>query len=157
MVTGGVVLPPAQAQPRTAEELQALRQIVMNALGLKLAPGQTADSLVSLQELPFQAEPVEAQIQQIQSETRVQGWLDTASKYIAVLVAAVVLFIFWRMLGRQRPEPVPMELLSTTSMEGARTFQGKNTLTADALNELIQRKPANVGGALRDWMAVKKN
>ena len=147
----------AQPQPRTPEELQALRQVVINALGIKLAPGQTPESLVSLQELPFQVEPVEAQIQQIQTDTRVQGWLDVASRYVAVFVAAIVLFIFWKMLGRQKPEAVPLELLSTTSMEGSRTFQGQNSLTAEALNELIQRKPANVGGALRDWMTVNKN
>src|SRR5688572_17303217 len=50
--------PAPQPRPRTAEELSALRAIVVNALGLKPEPGQTLDSIVTLQEVPFAAEPV---------------------------------------------------------------------------------------------------
>jgi len=151
--------PPAapQPQPRTAEELQALRQIVLNALGIKAAAGQSLDSLVSLQEVPFQTEPVSAKIEQIQSATRVQGWIDGASRYVAVAVAAFVLLIFWRMLGKQKPESVPVELLASMPRDSQRQLQGANALTPELLNELIKQKPTNVGTALRDWVAVKKS
>lgn len=141
---------------RSPEDLQALRQIVINALGVKAAPGQTLDSLVSLQEMPFQAEPVSKQIQQIQSETRVQGWLETASRYVAVFVAMVVLLIFWRMLKKQKIEVVPMELLGEGGDPTKRALQGNGVLSPEILNELIRQKPANIGTALRDWVAVKK-
>ncbi|HEY9250854.1 MAG TPA: flagellar M-ring protein FliF C-terminal domain-containing protein, partial [Rariglobus sp.] len=145
-------------QPRTPEELQSLRKIVINALGLKAPAGQSLDSLVSLQELPFMTEPVSAQIQQIQSETRIQGWIETAGAYVPVGIGALVLFFFVRMLRRQRPEPVPVELLSAPSGGGSHNGQNGHThLTADLLNELIQQKPANIGTALRDYMTVKKN
>lgn len=85
-----------------------------------------------------------------------QGWIEAASKYLAVGIAALVLFVFWRMLGRQRVEPVPVELLSEPSPESLRAAQGKTFLTPEALNELIQQKPANVSNALRDYLAVKK-
>lgn len=143
-------------KPRTPEELQALRQIVVNALGLKPAPGQPLDSIVTLEEVAFQSDPVAAQVGMIQKETRVQGWIEAASKYLAVGIAALVLFVFWRMLGRQRVEPVPVELLSEPSPESLRAAQGKTFLTPEALNELIQQKPANVSNALRDYLAVKK-
>jgi len=97
---------------RTAEEMQALRQIVINALGLRADSGRSVDSLVSLQETAFQIEPISQQIQKIQSETRMQGWIESASRYIAMSVAAIVLFVFWRMLKKQKIEPVPMELLA---------------------------------------------
>src|SRR6185369_174866 len=51
----GVAAPAAEPQKRSAEELNALRQLVVNAPGLKPAAGQSLDSLVSLQEMPFQA------------------------------------------------------------------------------------------------------
>ncbi len=143
-------------QPRTPEELQALRQIVLNALGIKAAPGQSVDSLVTLQEIPFQSEPVAAGIERIESATRVQGWIEGASRYIALAVAAIVLLVFWKMLGRQKPEPVPVELLAMTPRDGQRQIQAGGVLTPDLLNDLIKSKPANIGTALRDWVAVKK-
>lgn len=141
---------------RTEKELQDLRQIVVNALGIKAAPGQSLDSLVSVQEIAFQTEPIAQQIQQIQTETRVQGWIESSSRYIAVLIAALVLFIFWKTLKKQRLEPVPMELLSAPP-DAQRTLQNTGSLTPELLTELIRQKPANIGTALRDWVAVKKN
>jgi flagellar M-ring protein FliF len=142
---------------RTTEEIQALRQIVINALGLKAAPGQSVDSMVSLQEIAFQTEPIAQQIQQIQTETRVQGWIETASRYVAVLIAAAVLFIFWKTLKKQKLEAVPMELLSAPPDAAQRALQNNGVLTPELLTELIRQKPANIGTALRDWVAVKKS
>jgi len=142
---------------RTTEELQALRQIVINALGLRADSGRSVDSLVSLQETAFQTEPVSAQIQKIQSETRVQGWIETASRYIAMGVASIVLLVFWRMLKKQKIEPVPMELLAEAPDPTKRALQTNGGLSPELLNELIRQKPANIGTALRDWVAVKKN
>jgi len=142
--------------PRTPEELQALRQVVINALGLRPTPGQTLDSLVSLQEVSFQVEPISDKIEEIQSATRVQGWIDGASRYIAMAVALAVLFVFWRMLGRQKPESVPVELLTASPRETQRQMQNSGALTPELLNELIRQKPVNIGTALKDWVAVKK-
>lgn len=142
---------------RSAEELQALKQIVINALGLRADNGRSVDSLVSLQETAFQTEPITAQIQKIQSETRMQGWIETASRYIAMGVAAIVLLVFWRMLKKQKIEPVPMELLAEAPDPTKRALQSNGGLSPELLNELIRQKPANIGTALRDWVSVKKN
>lgn len=151
----GVATPTGEAPKRTPEELNALRQVVVNALGLKLAPGQTLDSLVSLQEMPFQvAERIPAQVAAIEKENRWQGWIEAASRWAAVLGAAAVLLIFWRMLSRQKPEPVPVEVLSMTPDAAQRALPKSNSVTPDLLNELIRQKPANIGVALRDWVAA---
>jgi len=142
---------------RTAEEIQALRQIVINALGLRADNGRSVDSLVSLQETAFQTEPINQQIEKIQSETRVQGWIETASRYIAIGVASIVLLVFWRMLKKQKIEPVPMELLAEAPDATKRALSTNGMLSPELLNELIRQKPANIGTALRDWVAVKKN
>jgi flagellar M-ring protein FliF len=141
-----------QVQKRTPEELSALRQVVVNALGLKLAAGQSLDSIVALQETTFAAEPVSQQVQAIQSENRMQGWVEVASKWSAVIGAAAVLLVFMRILSKQRPEPVPVEILSMSPDLAARSLQNGSSITPDMLNQLIRQKPANVGTALREWV-----
>ncbi len=144
--------PPAPTpRPRTAEELAALRQVVVNALGLKPEAGQSLDSIVTLQEVPFAVEPVTEEIQAIQKENKWQGWIDTARGWSAVLGAGIVLLVFLRLLSRQKPEPVPVEVLAMPPELAARSLQNGNTVTPEMLNELIKQKPANIGTALRDW------
>lgn len=153
--------PPAPATPapaRTPAELDGLRRIVINALGLKPAAGQNLEELVSLQETAFQPVVVDAQIQSMAKESRVQGWIETASRYLAVAIALGAFFIFFRMLRSQRLEPVPVELLSMDGNGGGSraASSGPVALTPELLNELIRQKPANVGTALRDWVAATK-
>lgn len=139
---------------RTPEELNALRQIVVNALGLKPAPGQTLESMVSLQETPFQiAERLPAQMEAMQTEGRWQGWLTMASRWTAVLAAGAVFLVFLRMLSRQKPEPLPVEVLALSPAAANRVLPNSNRVTPELLNELIRQKPANIGVALREWVA----
>ena len=141
-------------RPRTAEELAALRLVVINALGLKPEAGQAADALVTLQEVPFAAEPISEQIQAIQSENKWQGWIEAASRWSAVLGAGVVLIVFLRLLSRQKPEPVPVEVLAMPPEMAARSLQIGSAVTPEMLNELIKQKPINIGTALRDWVGT---
>lgn len=151
----GAPAPEPQAQKRSPQEIEALRQIVINALGIKVAPGQTAESLVSLQELPFQAaERVPAQVEAIAQANRWQGWIEAARGWTPVVGAAVVLFLFWRTFRRQKPEAVPVEVLSLTPAAARSLPSSSSTVTPELLNELIRHKPANVGVALRDWVAA---
>ncbi|HEY4248731.1 MAG TPA: flagellar basal-body MS-ring/collar protein FliF [Lacunisphaera sp.] len=144
------------AVKRTPEELNSLRQIVINALGLKPAPGQSLDALVSLQEVPFQvAERLPAQIEAIRTENRWMGWVEASSHWGAVVTALAVLAFFMRMLSKQKPEPVPVEVLSMPADSMNRTLQNGGTgVTPEMLNQLIRHKPANIGAALRDWVAT---
>src|SRR5690606_28484681 len=106
--------PDGTTTPRTAEELDSLRRIVLNALGVKLAPGRTLEEVVSLQETTFHVPPVDETIEQLQKETRWQGWIESVSSYVAVAIALVAFFVFYRLVRSQRPEPVPVELLAVT-------------------------------------------
>jgi flagellar M-ring protein FliF len=153
--TKGAPAPEPQPQKRSAQELDALRQIVVNALGLKAAAGQPLDALVSLQEVPFQAGagavvPLDATV----GETRLQSWFELGSRWAAVAGAALVLIVFWRLLSRQKLEPVPVEVLSLSPEAAARALPNNHGVTPELLNELIKQKPANVGVALRDWVSA---
>lgn len=145
-----------QVQKRTPQELDALRQIVINALGLKPIAGQPLDAIVSLQETEFQAvEPHAAQLEPMRAnETGVQAYFEIASRWAAVGGAVLVLLIFWRLLKRQKPEPVPIEVLSLTPDTAARALPNASNVTPEMLNELIRQKPANIGIALRDWVSA---
>ena len=144
-----------QVQKRTPQELDALRQVVVNALGLKPATGQPLEALVSLQEMPFQgADRLPESMAAAAGETRLQGWFELARSWAAVAGAFLALIVFWRMLSHEKLEPVPVEVLSLPPDAQARALNSPNTVTPELLNELIRQKPANVGVALRDWVAA---
>ena len=142
---------------RTTEELNGLRQIVINALGLKAAPGQSPDSLVTLEEMPFAVGAIAQEAQEIQKQNRWPEWVAAASRWAAVAGAAVVLLVFLSMLSRQKPEPVPVEVLTLPPDVAARALPQGGAVTPEMVNELIRQKPANVGAALRGWVAANKN
>ena len=142
---------------RTPEELNALRQIVINALGLKAAPGQSLDSLVTIEEEPFAAEPVGQEVAAIQSENRWMGWVEAASHWAGLAGAGAVLLVFLRMLSKQKTEPVPVEVFTLSPDGASRSMSTSTHVSADTLNELIRQKPVNIGSALRDWVATNKN
>jgi flagellar M-ring protein FliF len=145
-----------KATPRTAEELQALKQVVINALGLKNSANMSTDQMVSLQEMTFVADSVPVEIQKLQTETRIQSWLEVGSRYLPFVIALAVLGFFWKTLKKQKIEPVPMELLAEPPDATKRALQATGALTPELLNELIRQKPANIGMALREWATPKK-
>ena len=141
-------------QARTPQELDLLRQVVANALGVKAAPGQTLDSLVTLEEQQFQVPDAFAAQPPVPLESRVESWVEVASRWSAVAGAAVVLLVFWRLFKRQKPEAVPIEVLSYTPEQTSRSLTNTSNVTPELLNELIRQKPANIGVALREWVTA---
>ena len=147
-----------QAAKRTADELTALRQLVINALGVHAAAGQSLDNIVSLQEMPFQI-PRDLRPGGADPEGDARGNLARDRQPLCRRR---------RRPGRarvcsggcsrhQKPEPVPVELLTESPVNGQRGMPAQGTITPELLNELIRQKPANIGVALRDWATVKKN
>ncbi len=90
-------------------------------------------------------------------ETRVEDWVAVASRWGAVAGAIAVLAIFWRLFKRQKPEPVPIEVLTMTPEQASRSMPNVNNVTPELLNELIRQKPANIGVALREWVTAGAN
>lgn len=146
------------AQPRTAEELNTIRQLVINALGVKLGANQAAESVVAIQEAPFPQEPLVVQAEQIRQQNRFQPYIDTAIRLLPVVAAVALVFFFFRRLSREKPEAVPVEYLREIPAAGEqRVLPGPGgNVTPELINELIRQKPVNVGTALRDWVAINK-
>lgn len=136
----------AKAQPRKPEELEALRKMVVNALGVKAESAKDVDKIVTLQETPFETEvtPKPGVSDMVYNNS------DLIRNGVACVIALGVLALFLRMLKRTQPDTIPMELLQPKKLNGG---LGKGAeISADMLNDLIRQKPANVGAALRGWM-----
>jgi len=147
----------AKPQPRTAEELQGLRKLVINAIGLKAFAGANANAnvedLVTIQEAAFQSS-FPAAVEEAAVPTKVRTWIELGAKYAPVLIAVLAFGFFFRLLRTQRPETVPMEVINPPRVEEESELPA--VVTAATLNELLRKKPGNIGAALRDWSAEAK-
>lgn len=140
--------------PRTPAELEGIRQIVVSALGLRAEDGVRIEDLVTVQEAPFQVSPLVERADEIQETLTVTDYLEMAGRYSGIGIAALVLLIFLRMLRKQEPATIPVEVLRDAETPLSNPNGRKKTeFTADMLNEMIRNKPANVSSTLRDWVA----
>jgi flagellar M-ring protein FliF len=155
-LTAAVFVAPLQpdaegnAVVRTEEQMEDLRRIVMNALGLRAEEGQNLDELVTLTETSFAPPPIIEEVTRMEEISRLQPLFDLGMRIGAIALALLLMMIFWRQLKKARPEPVPLEVLKITE-QNARNANKNGGLTPEMLTELIRQKPANVGTALRDW------
>jgi flagellar M-ring protein FliF len=152
---------PKKAEKKTEERKTMLRGMVANALGVK-GTEEELKRVVSIEEMPFSDIPVAE-----------QGVLDMISRNTdllrdagAVLVAVLLFGAFVRMLRRTKPDEIPMEMLTAqTETEAVGTLPGGQSssfappqpVTVDLINDMIRRKPENIGAALRNWMETDKS
>jgi flagellar M-ring protein FliF len=117
--------------------------------------------VVSIEEMPFSELPV--------SDQGIVDMLARNSDLLrdagAVLVAVLLFGAFVRMLRRTKPDEIPMEMLSAQteaepvgSLPGGQqnNFAAPQPVTVDLINDMIRRKPENIGAALRSWMETDK-
>ena len=141
---------PAKAQPRTPTEIEALRKMVVNALGIKAADDKEAAKIVSLEEVAFDGGPTpKAGMMEF-----VKSNPDLLKQGFAVLVAVALVLAFVRMLKRTKPDEIPIEILELSHAATAEGAPLGGAISVDKLNEMIRRKPENIGAALRGWMAT---
>lgn len=135
-------------KPRTAEEIESLRKMVANALGVKADSAQEIARSVTIEETAFENPPVPKSGGMGDLLTSYSGLLKNAG---AAVVALVLVFFFLRMLKQTKPDEIPFELLQAAG--GNRTTGNNANITPDLLNEMIRQRPANVGVALSGWMS----
>jgi len=156
-----------EALPRTPDQINALRSMVINALGITVPKGEDASNYVSIQEVDFpsaisQASPVTEQI---------GGYMELVRPIAALVIAAIVFAIFFIMLRRARPEEISFELVDdATSNDVAKAALPSGAeddpasflpaakslkVSPELLNTLIRQKPENVGATLREWLITK--
>ena len=139
----------ARAQPRTPAELDALRKVVVNALGIKAADEKELAKIVTLEEVVFDGAPA----QKTGAMEFVRNNPDLLKHGFAVLVALGLVFVFLRMLKKTKPDEIPIEILDQSQFSGVEGANGGG-VSVEKLNEMIRQKPENIGAALRGWMAT---
>jgi flagellar M-ring protein FliF len=141
--------------PRSEEELERLRLMVMNALGVDPTNTQAAQA-VTLTETDFMDMP-DMKPQGLDAiQDQVYTWMEPVRNFVAVGIAVMVFFMFIRMLKRHKPEPISLEVVDDY---GSKTKEAEiqPKLTPELLNELIREKPENVATALKNWAVDAQN
>jgi flagellar M-ring protein FliF len=159
-----IVAPEAGATPEKSEARKnMLRSMVANALGVK-GTEQELKRVVTIEEMPF--DPMTPEPKGfVHSIT--ENW-DLVKDAGAVLVALLVFGAFVRMLRKTKPDEIPMELLypeedeivttdaASAGKGAAAAKRPTQPVTVDLINEMIRRKPENVGTALKNWVGEEK-
>jgi flagellar M-ring protein FliF len=137
---------------RSPEDLEGLRQIVINALGIQLENGQSAEDLVTITEMEFAANPYAVQTMVMQKEVDYKKWIDLGKNVAGIALGVGVIFFFIQMLKKNVPEQISVELMKPQQALQSRKLEDSGTVTPEMLNELIRQKPANIGVSLREWI-----
>ncbi len=138
----------SKAQARTPVELDGLRRMVANAIGIKGEDKELA-KVVTLEEVAFET-PVEPKAG---VADMVFAHPDLLKNGIAVGIALILFVVFLRMLKRTTPDEIPIELLEAQRATNPDGSAIAAAVTPEMLNDMIRQKPDNVGLALRDWMS----
>lgn len=152
----------AAAPARTPAELDSLRQMVVNALGIQAANPADLAKIVSIQEVAFEAPAVDTSV----SPERIMSYVETVRPLLTVLLAGGIFYFFIRMLRRTKAEEGRFELLKNNDRRlldnemaldagGVASMPKRELISPEMLNELIRQKPDNVAAALRGWLATK--
>lgn len=142
-----------QLQPRTPEEIESLRQMVVNALGVVAPKGQTLDQIVTLQEIDFAPDPLAQEPAAFQSERQWTTWIEIGRNAVFGLLAVGAFVYFLRLLRRSQAEAISLEVY--TGAEGAgRAGELAGEVTPELLNEMIRQRPDNVSVTLKRWMSA---
>ena len=150
-----------KAVPRTPEEVEKLRRIVESALGLQESGGASRKDEITLEEMPFNDQPVAEMTQQFDQQEKRQFWFDLAQKLVYPALALVIIFAFWRMFQRAKTEEVrigiPLGNGNGNGHFGKGVVPGKGVVTVEVLNQLIRENPANMTQAVRSWLGRAKS
>ena len=149
-----------KAVPRTQEEMDKIRRIVQNALGVEETGDATHTNEIALEEMPFNEQPAEELTQQMDQQVKRQFWFEMAQKAIYPALAAVVLFLFWRLWKATVKDEIP---ISVPALNGNGNGNGhghrkssQGVVTVEVLNQLIRENPANMTQAVRSWLTRGK-
>ncbi|HXT12494.1 MAG TPA: flagellar basal-body MS-ring/collar protein FliF [Candidatus Angelobacter sp.] len=148
--------------PRTADELDKLRRLVSNAVGVETGADNTRGDTVALEEMPFNdtfATEMTKEMDQQQKHDMIWNIARTATYPLLGIIALVVLLrIFKRTPVQDIPIGVPVGRLMAQS-NGNGNGNGHRHLdldpgvvTVEVLNRLIKENPTNMTQAIRDWM-----
>jgi flagellar M-ring protein FliF len=146
-----------KVKTRTPQEIERLKDIVRSALGLE-SSGDANSKDVVLEEMQFNDQPAVELTQQLDQQQKRQMWFEVAQKAVTPALAAVVLFLFWRLWQKTAKDEIPIAIpaLNGNGNGNGHRKSGQGVVTVDVLNQLIRENPANMTQAVRSWLTRGK-
>jgi flagellar M-ring protein FliF len=151
---------------RTPEELEKLRRIVANAIGIVLADDNPRGDTLSLEELPFN-DQFSAQIaKEFTQQQKHEFWWELARNLGYPGLGLLALIVLVRMFKKAPVQEIPLGI-PLRQMNGYRNGTGNGNghrhlgaepeplpgvVTVEVLNKLIRENPTNMTQAIREWM-----
>ena len=139
--------------PRTSQEIDGIRDAVVNAIGARFDQ-LDLDTHVTVHEvefLPAFVGPAGETLNQFQQILDNYG--PHLKNLLGVILALVIFVVFLRMLKKFKPSDAEVQILNEDDQQllsGTRSLA--SGLTPELLNDLIQEKPDNVGTALKRYL-----
>lgn len=141
---------------RTEAEMQELREMVANALGIPL--DDPSRGSVAVREAVFDARPTVGEMTaSAGGEFDPMQLLEYGEEIFGSIVALILFLIFLTMLKRSRNQRDVLEQLNEDRQQARaeRELGQPQHITPELLNELIRQKPENAGTTLRNWLSGK--
>jgi flagellar M-ring protein FliF len=163
-----------KAVPRSPEEVQKIRKLVQNAVGIVENDPNRRDEIV-VEEMVFNDQTGRELTQVLERQERRDFWVDLAQKLGYPLLGIGVLFFFWRTFQRTKTDDLPLGLALADLPGGPGTHGNGNgngnghgvgfpvsrrnepgIVTVEVLNQLIRENPSNMTQAVRNWLSRSK-
>ncbi len=149
---------------RTPEEIEKLRRVVSNAIGVDATRGDS----ISLEELAFNDQFATEVTQNLEKQQTHDFWFNLARNASYPALGVLALLLLLRLFKSTPIQEIPIGVpvgrlngslnghgkLNGNGHGGAWTDDGEpRVVTVDVLNKLIKENPANMTQAIRDWMS----
>ncbi len=159
-----------QIVPRKTQELEKLQRIVQSALGIQTGSDQTRQDEITLEEIPFNDQPIVELTKQLDRQEQHELWWRLAKQVGYPVLGVAMLLLFWRSLKRTNAESIPIGVpLGNGALHGNGRGNGNGhgghfpapdwpkapgggMVTVEVLNQLIRENPGNMTQAIRTWM-----
>lgn len=151
-----------KAVPRSKEELDKLRRIVQNALGIQEGAEGSRKDEIALEEMQFNDSQAQEISQNLQKQQRTQMLWDVGRNLLFPVLGLGALAMFWRAFKRMPEESIPLGVPlgdgaqnGKNSAENDRNGNQPQVVTVEVLNRLIRENPDNLTQSIRTWMSGK--
>ncbi|MCX7866601.1 MAG: flagellar basal-body MS-ring/collar protein FliF [Limisphaera sp.] len=157
--------------PRSPEELEKIRRMVADALGIITSPDNPRGDSLTVEELPFEDQFSRELVREFERQQRWEFWTSLARQLGYPLLAVAAVVVLWRLLHRTSAPDIPLgvpvgELLAHGNGNGhgrsrrshglpgpgAAEEEEPEQVALEALHRLVKENPVNLSQALREWM-----
>jgi flagellar M-ring protein FliF len=141
---------------RTAEEMERLREMVANALGVSLE--EAAAGSIVVQETTFGINSLLADLAQEEGFLDPVFLLNYGQEIIGGVIALVLFLVFLNQMKRTRGEKGLLDQMEEARLDARSRSEvtGQEAVTPAMLNELIRQKPDNISSNLKTWLSDNK-